>query len=601
MGGSSFDGDRKLLKEALLRALRTEAGDPVPEPAIFREVAEAFDRQNGADKPEIPDSEALAPIYGAQPPLALIFFDTPGLQDYVFKVQSPIDILGGSEQVADFTRQDQDPGGSPRLSLFSRLKNSPPRLPVQLVTIYAGAGSGLLLVAASEAESTVAAIEAILREETAGDLETRAAALILWPHELAALPSSLPCADALLPAGLAPPASPASRYAAALAALLGRHQRERSRRQVWPTAMGAQEQFSRCWACGDRPGTTPRVRGDDAEQLCQPCQNRWRYGRAKRQDEPRTFEELLEGLDPPVGSLALIYADGANAGELFSRLDTPARHLALSRAVEKALEAAAQAVKRKLAQIFPAEREGSLRFQTAIQGGDDLVMIVPARGALELGAELIAAFEASIDEDAQSAAFALAPGELKTALSHFGLGVGIAVGEMHFPVEFLLDYARELLKNAKKLTRRNGNTAPRARSALDFLVLRGGTPLAASISKLREKHQETDELRFHRRPLCKPDLDLLIRSTRALRRVPPAQVQAIRRELPLGRQLSLSLWRYQQARSEGWKAWRAELGLSLEQVDASLWRRGEKKWETDFLDQIDARELVVHSDREAAS
>jgi hypothetical protein len=589
----SFEHDRHLLKAALLRALRIAAGNPTPEPAVFGRVAEAFDRQNLPEPPEIPGRNELEEIFRDRPPLALVFFETPGLQDYVFKVQSPIDLFGGSSQVADFTRFEAS-GKTPPLSLFPQLAGPPTSVPVEQVAIFAGAGSGLFLVAANEAERVVAGLEKILAEATAGDLHTRAAALSFWPDELAALPSRSGLEDLFSadPRLASQRGKGASRYAAALASLVGRHQRERSRRQAWPASLSPEQQFTRCEACGGRPAATRRVRGEDVDQLCQPCHNRWKYGIGKRGEEPRSFEELLGGLEPPVGSLAVIYADGANAGELFARVDTPARHRALSRLVEDALDAAAEAVKRKLSEIFLGDND-ELRFQTAIKGGDDLVMVVPARGALELAAALIAAFESAIDAAAAGPAFARGPEGLKKALAGFGLGVGVAVGDLHFPIQFLLDYARELLKNAKRLTRPDQGSAP-ARSAVDFLVLRGGTPLSGSVAELRKRHQEQEsQLALHCRPLGGRDLGLFVKATRALKRVPPAQVQAIRREVPRGRQLSLSLWRYQHARSAEWEAWRKALDVPLDQIDGKLWRRAGEKWVTDYLDQVDALDLVV--------
>jgi hypothetical protein len=598
MSETSFDQDRDLLKNALLRALRIEADNPSPEPAVLEQVAQAFDRQNEPVPPEIPGRAELAGIFRDRPPLALVFFDTPGLQDYVFKVLGPIDIFGGSSQVADFTRHGQN-GITPPLSYFSQLRHPPPAD----VTIYAGAGTGLLLVAAREASDTITTLEKILAKETAGDLHSRAEAIFFWPDELAALPG--PAVDLFSDpdSGAAPrQCKPPSRYAAALAAVIGKHQRERSRRQTWPPTLGPDQQFERCPACGGRP-TDPdskRTRGDDSHLLCKPCHRRWRYGAEIRRDreEPRSFEELLAGLESPVG-LAVIYADGANAGGLFSRIDTPARHRALSRTVETALEAAADAVRRKVGEIFPGS-DDELHFQTKIQGGDDLVMVVPARGVLELAAELIAAFEQTIESASAGPAFARGPESLKKALSRFGLGVGIAVGDVHFPIQFLLDYARELMKSAKRLTRRQADGTPQARSALDFLVLRGGTPLAGSIADLRRKHQEKkDAPVLHCRPLRGgQDLDQFVKATRALRKVAPAQVQAIRRELPRGRELSLNLWRYQHARSAEWETWRKTLGVPLDQIDGKLWRRVGEKWVTDFLDQVDARDLVVNPEGE---
>lgn len=586
-----FENDRTAVRAAMARGLQEEArhrGTPAAQ-ALIEAVAAAYDAQNDlTPRKTLPPREELALFFGDSPPLALLFFDTPGIQDYLFKVSGPIDLFGGSSQVADFTKPQKS------LSIYTRLG---PRWPVEQMTIFAGGGSGLLLTAANEAATLVDEIESILAEETAGDLRSYAAFLPVWPDEILARPSDAALACLLAPRGddaVGPRETP-SAYSAAFACLLQELQRRRSQHQPWPARQDAAAQYRRCAACGDRPGHCDRQRGADKEELCTSCHSRWKYGRAERGDldEKRTFEALLEGITPPVTALAVIYADGANAGELFARVDTPARHRALSRVVEEALAAAAVAVRNRVKSNFGKGDE--LRCQTAIQGGDDLVMVLPARGALEATCLLVEAFERSIDAALETEAFKNAPEKLRKALERFGLGVGIAIADLYFPIQFPLSYARDLLKNAKKPTR----TPNGPRSAVDFLVLRGGTPLSSSIGDLRQKHlqqdgEEQEKLHFFTRPLGIKKFSDFLRHAEILRTtVPRAQIQAIRRELPRGRQLSLSLWRYQQARSDDWANWRRALGItSLATIDDHLWHRDGDTWITDFLEQVEVLDLL---------
>lgn len=589
MAEISFAEDRKTIRAALARALSEEAQHRSlsVDPALFEHIAAAFDAQNDSPPGLPPPSRAdLSPIFGNSPPLALLLFDTPGIQDYLFKVSGPIDLFGGSRQVADFTEGGKD------LSIFSRLA---PPWPIRERNVFAGGSSGLLLASASEAAELAGRIESILVEATAGDLRSYAAFVPVWPDEILAHPGDESLARLLFPAQPCQGSKPPSAYAAVLASLLQELQRRRNQQQPWPARQNVEAQFSRCEACGDRPGSRERKRGEDLEKLCPSCHSRWKYGQAQRGkfDEKRTFEALLEGIDPAVTALAVIYADGANAGDLFARVDTPARHRSLSRAVGNALEAAAKAVRDRVESNFGKEDE--LRCQTAIQGGDDLVMVLPARGALEATRLLVEAFERSIDAALETAAFANAPEKLRKALGRFGLGVGIAVGDLHFPIQFLLSYASDLLKNAKKLTR----ASTKQRSAVDFLVLRGGTPLSSSIGDLRSKYlqqgdEKKDALRYYTRPLGLTEFGDFLKRTEILRtEVPRAQIQAIRRELLRGRQLSLSLWRYQQARSDDWANWRKALGIpSLSTIDDHLWRREGNAWVTDFFEQIEVLDLL---------
>jgi hypothetical protein len=72
------------------------------------------------------------------------------------------------------------------------------------------------------------------------------------------------------------------------------------------------------------------------------------------------------------------------------------------------------------------------------------------------------------------------PGGLRTAIERLGVGVGIAIADHHFPMRFLLGYAKELLRSAKRKIRESG-----CRSAVDFMVLTSGNPLSGSIRDLR--------------------------------------------------------------------------------------------------------------------
>jgi hypothetical protein len=207
------------------------------------------------------------------------------------------------------------------------------------------------------------------------------------------------------------------------------------------------------------------------------------------------------------------------------------------------------------------------------------------------------AFDPSLFPDASE--------EMRQQLTTFGLGVGIAVAPFHFPIEFLVDYAYQLLKSAKQRirqgarqnvqqnvqgarqnvqgARQNVHSAQQnVHSAVDFLVLRSGTPLTTSIAELRRRHARRGPENggagrlLTQRPLSADDFAQQVRRARSLRQhVPTAQLQAMRREIRRGPDLSRSLWRYQHARAkdgQGWAAWREAEGCALAEVDTLLWQ-----------------------------
>jgi hypothetical protein len=572
-------------REALRRALTVEALSRGLEPD-----AKLFER---VSRDPASAGNEIRRVFEDRPPLTMLHFDTPGIQQFIFKVRRPVDIFGGSKLVADFTAEDP----SREVSFYRHLAAAEATVPPQTV-IYAGGGGGLLLVASAESEDVSQAIRGILRRETRGDLRTVTAVLEIWPEDLSATP-------AVLPEGLESivgPLRPVSRYAATVAAVAARLSRERSRGASLAESIPEEQQFERCDLCGGKAASGHRYRGTDQERICDSCEARWRYGsRGKLEDQQaNTFEDLVDGL--PETALAVLYADGANVGRAFQRVGSAAQHRALSLAVDEAMH---RATNDALA-ACPWLGEGEeIRVQTPIRGGDDLVLVLPAMAVFRAVGPLVSAFEYSFDFARNSLlrnAFADADEELRKEIAGFGVGIGIAIADFHFPIQFLVIYARELLKSAKRRIQRG------ARSAVDFMVLRSGTPLNRSVNDLRVQHFQREPangspgLRLTRRPYASDELAELVRLTELLGQVPTSQVHAIRQEIGRGYELSRSLWRYQHARApsgKGWAAYREALGCDLAGVDELLWRqttegsKGSDSWlETDFLDALEILDLV---------
>ena len=545
---------------ALLKALEREARSRGKEPP------DGFLEQVAKDPTQREDE--LRRFFDDKRPLALVAFDTPGIQHYVFKVRRPVDLFGGSRLVADFT----DPAKEHRVSLYHRLvrekgpEDEGPTLPESAV-IFAGGGGGLLLVAACEAEDVVKALGEILHEVTQQDLKSVAIHLAVWPTELSKAPAPVPNG---LTKVLGPLDQP-SRYAATFNALVAERNRKRSQAAPLREPIAGE----RCQACSDHEADKRRSYEDGSEEkLCQPCDVRWRHGRSSKTKEkqPRTFEHLVENLDNT--DLAVIYADGANVGRAFQLVQSMTQHRALSRAVDAAMQNARQ--KALEASPWLQGKENKHRAQYPICGGDDLVLVLPAQAVVDVVPPLIHHFEEAFDPER----FPDAPQELRDQLARFGLGVGIAVAAFHFPVQFLVDYAYELLKSAK--TRIREGAQQNVRSAVDFLVLRSGTPLTTSIETLRRRHGHFPSENGHpgrlltHLPLSADDFVQQVESARSLaRHVPMAQLQKLRQEIRRSPALSLSLWRYQHARAkkgQGWDAWLQAQGGDLATINALLWQ-----------------------------
>lgn len=512
------------------------------------------------------DRRSLRELFRHGPPLALVAFDTPGVHDYVFRVRRPVDLAGGSHLVAAFTRPKLASQASIR-SVQEVLSREGHR---EGALVFAGGGRGLAVVAAHRAASLCRRVEEVLSKATEGDLRTITAELSVWPEDLGPTAAS------------AGGGSATSRYAAAVSVLMGRLARERSRSERFGETVGAKE--PRCNACRRRVATEPRP---DGEWICRPCARRRRVGgRLKRHaDEAKTFQDLVGEGDQ---RLAVLYADGANVGAAFQEIDSMARHRALSEAVERAFDLAVEKI---LERPELRDAEEKLLCQKPIRGGDDAILILPAQYAFEAATELVRSVEEAFDLQGNrllKEAFAGASQRLRRCLERFGVGVGIVVADYHFPVGFLVRYAEELLKSAKRLVHERGDPRgqpdERVRSAVDSLLLASGNPLSESIDRLREAHFRVEPrgrrpgLLLTERPFSIGNLEEVLRNAEALRHVPPTQRMAIRQEVFRGAALSRSLWRYQHARAKpdhGWAKYRQALGVDLAQVDGLLWHEVE--------------------------
>lgn len=550
---------------------------------------------------DIPEAatQAVHEVFLGGPPLALVAFDTPSVHDYVFRVRRPVDVAGGSHLVAAFTDRERAEEASicPVQEVLAREGHREGSL------VFAGGGRGLAVVPAHAAERLRSRIEGVLADATRGDLRTVTGELSVWPEDLG------PTAVSTNGDGRN---GTASRYAAAVSVLMGRLARERSRGERFGETVEAKA--PRCTACRHRVATQERPKTD--ERICAGCAARRDLGgRLKKEaDEAKTFQDLVDEKDR---RLAILYADGANVGAAFQEVDSMARHRALSEAVESAFDRALEEVVDREGLQDAEERQ---LYQLPIRGGDDAVVILPARSAFGAAVRLVRSVEGAFDLQRNRLlrdALGGAPPGLRSSVERFGVGIGIVFADCHFPVGFLVRYAEQLLKSAKRLIHNHcggdAESSSRVRSAIDYLLLASGNPLSESIDRLRRAHFRVESrngrpgLLLSERPLSIERLEQRLRGARVLRdAVPPTQRMAIRQEIFRGQALSRSLWRYQHARAKPGKDWaryRESLEVDLADVDGLLWRpvepppgsAGDEWLSTPYLDTLELLDLLPDS------
>ncbi len=568
--------------------------------ALFAEAkTRGLDPVTVRGRGEPPDNAAIRDLFRTGPPLALIAFDTPGIQRYVFKATRPGDRQGGSNFVAELTRpSDKLNGGSRNQSAPSVYRRLDALQIGHEAVVWAGAGGGLLLVAACQASAVCRELESALDRLTAGDLKTAAASLPIWPRDLRGRPPAPGPGHDTLAACLAP-ARTASRYARTLAALNARLDvRRGTLLDLDDGISSAQMETGKvCESCGERAATDTRTRGTSELPVCALCLKRG----ASAGKNKKVLEQATTTLDlfPAIHGrrrLAILYADGANFGAAFLAMETAAQHQALSRAVDEAFAAGVAA------SLTAANVD---KYQMPILGGDDLVILMPAGQVFDFARSLIREIEQRLSLKGSPLlheAFATADRALRKFIGGFGVGIGIAIADATFPDQILLTYAKELLTSAKRKIYES-----KIRSAIDFMVLRSGNPLNGSVQALRQAHfqrlgngRHEPALSLTGRPYSAPTFESFIDHTQQLAdTVPASQVHAVDRALDAGYQESASFFRYQNARDakatgRGWGAYRRARGASLAEIDKLLWQElGDGTRETYFRDMVEIFDLFA--------
>ncbi len=583
-----------------------DAGEPPIEDVIFAALRRQANQQGLTVDDDLLRRAAREPrkvaaqiraCFGTEP-LALVGFDTPGIQTYLLKVRRPVDLFGGSWLVQAFTDknpQEPFPDRPLQVSLYQHLHDGALAIPAEAV-IYAGGGGGLLLLAAFEEEPVAKRLREILNHHTAGDLETVATVLPIWPEDLDRESLSRRVSEHQLPRALKL-APQASSYASTLEVLKRQQARDRSATEQLAPGIPQEQYLNRCRACGTRVGTDRRPQSDPAERdpICAGCEFRRDLGARLKEEleQVKDFAELVGGWEKP--QLAVIYADGANVGQAFAAVRSLEEHRELSRAVDRAMEDARKVAIQRIqdrSQHLPAgpEDAGPLRerYQTLLAGGDDLVLVLPAALAPEVIPLLCNTFSARF-----------------SPARKFALGIGLAVADAHFPIQFTFRYAKELLKSAKERLSDAFQQDQRPGGAVDFLVLRTGTPLSEDLLRWRERHHvrpaggSEPTLWLTRRPYLLPEFEELVRCARLLHQhVSSSQLELIGRELRANVDGCRNLWRYQHARAadgEGWAKFREELKCALSDVDRLLLSqdpRQPERMSTNFLDALDLVDLL---------
>ncbi|EFO81935.1 hydrolase [Oscillochloris trichoides DG-6] len=240
--------------------------------------------------------------------------------------------------------------------------------------------------------------------------------------------------------------------------------------------------------------------------------------------------------------IGMIYADGNRMGRFFSSCSTPEMYAQASQIIADALE---QAVFAALATYL--EPTGDVHpFEILAIGGDDLLLIVPAKRALDIALHIGHAFESNPKiiqlaggaEQAQPRTLtdryygrAIDPQyDFAAYTPHLSLSTGVVIAQENTPIFFLRDLAEELLKSAKAKAKQHAQMG----GTVDFMVLKAVTMVTDNIAEFRKRAFDAySARRLIARPYTWHELAGLLATARKLREahIPRSQLYRLREVL----------------------------------------------------------------------
>jgi hypothetical protein len=233
-----------------------------------------------------------------------------------------------------------------------------------------------------------------------------------------------------------------------------------------------------------------------------------------------------EDVEPPadlseIGThIAVIYADGNNIGRRLVGIDRSRDYATFAERLDTSTRNAVYgAVARHLT---PRRRDGSrlvAPFQFILIGGDDVLIVVPAEGSLELARDICETFQRDTNPTDDGC----------SDTGGFSMSAGVTIASHSFPFGYLVDTAEQLLKNAKKhgamrqIERRrtaSGGTGDSTPAMIDFAVLTGSSAVDVDVARSAMelgKESEGGRVVLTRRPYSVVELESLTNVARALR------------------------------------------------------------------------------------
>jgi hypothetical protein len=313
-----------------------------------------------------------------------------------------------------------------------------------------------------------------------------------------------------------------------------------------------------CESCGDLYATAARVDPDGGERaVCRACDlkierdrqiksnidnDSWpgfweRLRQNQRVRQALTGKRRADNFDEltsqgsPEGILALLYADGDGLGKLFSRIGTLEEMTSTSQAVEESLiEAVAESI---VGPLRLGDTAKILPFDILLLGGDDLVIATTADRAFGVAKMLVNSFHLSAT---------------RRLGQNTSVSIGISIANSHYPLHTLLELAEGALRHAKRerFYRLRKNPESELPGLISYILVGNASHSDFESYEREELYQQAANgqaaVRRTSRPFTPDELDQMLEITAEASKLPQNKLETLR---------STAYMNYRQAILEG--------------------------------------------------
>jgi len=459
-------------------------------------------------------------------PVSLLSADTDRVKAYVFESAKLPEVRGASLFLEDLNMKEIK-----RNILIGKFD-----LPKECV-IYAAGGSLLAFVPSAFAVDICQSIQELYVEKTL----TATITAVSHPFSLAQIAF-----------GLTPIQSNSSGFSELRDFMAYKLKRAKDEKQTIPF-FDTPPFASRCQSCDIRPVSGAIIIDEEQVYLCPVCQRKreeHKVDKSRVLDHLKKIDSSWNGVKPAKdlktigkqfcdGYIGVIYADGNNIGKEMEKLTSVQEFanfaMTMLDTTEKDIPAALAKHKPRI--IDKDEKGHDVEFCTVEMllslGSDDVLAIVPGKIALQAAIDICKAFEAGMSRH-----------------GNITMSAGIAIAPANYPVYYLEKFATQLLKSAKKKSRKLCGIA-----TIDFQIISSQGLVASNINDyrnvaLKREINETSNMVLHERPYTLERLQLLLNWARKFNdeNFPLSQLYQLRTVLEESRMASSLFYLYQTSR-----------------------------------------------------